>query len=298
MSTLFERFADDVIAQLKDGYDLTYVDYRDRLSDTQVAALIRKDMESFDEENWEWAADSRHDGATHAIKDEIAWVAKDWEEHDRVKAYVDAGEITDWAEGDYPYDELADAFECTDDWHRVLDAIKERDTSDPYKQLARQTPAVLMRHVVANEDAALYGNHSPKAVWRWLKENAEEGTVLKRTKHNLDVIRSVINESMHSLGYSMGMLVYAVDPGDVYSWPYDTEWVEIVNPFLYIGNYYQGDGYCSEEPLEAVFRVKREHLRTDKDAPGYGWNEVAGVTTSFYECAVRAVPVTQVGAVA
>lgn len=295
VSTVHERLRDDIIAQLKDEYDLCYVAYDDRLSDTQIAALVRGDWETFDEDNWEWFADNRRDGATHESKDEIASVVKDWEEHDRVKTYVDAGEVTDWAEGDYPYDQLADAFEYTEEWHEVIGSIQDRDISNPYRDLAHQSGTILMRQVIAGEDAALYGNHTPTAVIEWLKESAEEGTVLKRNKHNLDVVRSVIAESMHSLGYSMGMLVYAMDVGDLYDMPYDTEWVEIINPFLYIGNYYQGDGYCSEQPLHATFRVKRADLRTDKDAPGYGWNEVAGVYTSAYECKVRAVPTTTKG---
>jgi hypothetical protein len=285
---LFEKFRDDVIAQLKDDYALTHVDYNDRLMSEQIDAVVAGDWETVVTSNMDWEGENRHHGATYEIKDEVESVAKDWEVHDRVKAYVDAGVITDWAEGDYPYDELADDFEHTPQWDEVLEAIKERDTSDPYKQLAGQSGQVLMRQVIANEDVALYGNHSPSAVIAWLKENLEPGSVLKRNKHNLDVVRSVISESMHSLAYSMGMIVYAANVGDLYEMG-DCEYVEVVNPYLYIGNYYQGDGYCSEKPLDAVFRIKRSELTTDTGAAGYGWNEVAGVYTSAYEATVRKV---------
>lgn len=290
---LFEKFRDDVIAQLKDCYHLTYVDYNDKLMKEQIDAVVAGDFEALYSSTMDWEGESRHHGATYEIKDEVESVAKDWAEHDRVKAYVDAGVITDWAEGDYPYDELVDAFEDTDEWHAVLEAIKERDTSNPHKQLAGQSGSVLMRQVIANEDVALYGNHSPSAVIAWLKENLEPGSTLKRNKHNLDVVRSVISESMHSLAYSMGMIVYAANVGDIYDmgWPGedDESYVEVVNPYLYIGNYYQGDGYCSDEPLDAVIRIKRSELTTDTGAPGYGWNEVAGVYTSAYEATLRKV---------
>lgn len=285
---LHEKLRDDVIAQLKDGYDLTHVDQGDKLMSEQIDGVVAGDWEKVwgSSEDWEYL--NRDGGARYEIKDEVAWVVKEWEEHDRLMTYIDAGEITDLDDFD-DYGTLADKFEETAEWYEVLEAIKERDTSDPYKELAHRSGSVLMRQVIAGEDASLYGNHNPRAVLDWLIENAEEGTVLKRNKHNYEVVRSVIAESMHSLAYSMGMLVYAADVGDLYDMG-DVEWVEIVNPFLYIGNYYQGDGYCSDKPLDAVFRVKRSDLTTDTGAAGYGWNEAAGVYTSAYEAELRPVP--------
>jgi hypothetical protein len=258
---------------LRPEYDLVYVDQGDKLDDEQVGYVVAAEWPALWESNAEWESENRHDGARYEAKDVLK---------DTLTSWVRGGTDSD------RYTELYDEFKGSQWWDDLIDEIKDRDRSDAWKELAHMTPQVLMRHVLAGEDSALYGNHSPTAVWRWLRDACEEGSVFKRTKHNLDVIRAVTAESMHSLAYSMGMLVYATDVGDLYDMG-DVEWVEVVNPFLYIGNYYNGDGYCSDEPLHGTFRIKRKDLRTDKSAPGYGWDEVAGVYTSAYEAEVRAV---------
>jgi hypothetical protein len=310
IKTVFEHLRDDTIAQLREGYHLVDIDYNDKLMDSQVDALVAGDFESLHDSVDENLRDHRWEGANYYIADEVHDVIAGWRAIDRIAqlhAAHDVGEpagrgaiTADLDEDEFDcegawqgYDDLWDSFEHTAEYEAVREAISERDNSNPARDLAHATPAVLMRHVVANEDTALYGNFTVTAVIKWMREHAEEGTVFKRNAHNIKVVQEVMAESMHSQAWSMGMLVYATDPGDLYDMPYDTEWVEIVNPYLYLGNYYQGDGYCSDEPLDAVFRVKRADLRTDRGAPGYGWNQVAGVYTSAYECEVRAVPVPE-----
>lgn len=330
---LATRLRDAAIADLGEKYELIYVDQGDRLSDDQIAAVVAGDWDKLWESNEDWESYSRHQGALYHAEDAVDLVVNRWmrEEYLETTIYeelgLDAGDYPHYfrpgaqrcercsiigaggdayEEGactghdDWPlpdYDEFRDNFKSYDSaYDEIVDAIKERDSSDPYKQLAYASGRVLMRQVVADEDAALYGNHTPTAVIAWLQENLEPGSVLKRNQHNLKVVRSVIAESMHSLAYSMGMLVYAADVGDLYDLPADVEYVEVVNPYLYIGNYYQGDGYCSEEPLDAVIRIKRADLTTDKGAAGYGWDEVAGVYVSAYEAEVRPVVTEEVSA--
>lgn len=255
-------------------YDLTYVDQGDKLTDEQVGYVVAAEWEALWESNHEWESDNRRDGAEYHAKEVLSDTLEQWVRLERITE-----EEADEAEDDFKY---------SSEWDLLLEDIEQRDKSDVWRALADRTPAVLMRHVLADEDSSLYGNHSPTAVWKWLRDHCEEGSTFKRTKHNLDVIRDVITEAMHSLSYSMGMLVYAADVGDLYKMG-DVEWVEVVNPFLYIGNYYNGDGWCSEEPLQGTFRIRRKDLRTDASAPGYGWNEVAGVYTSPYEVEVRPI---------
>lgn len=51
---LAAQLADEIIGRLSKSYDLVYVDYRDQLTDTQVASLVRGD-DGWLEESWEWA---------------------------------------------------------------------------------------------------------------------------------------------------------------------------------------------------------------------------------------------------
>lgn len=291
--TVVQAFADAVIEAMDEKYELVWNDYRDGLGRDQIEAVVAGDRDEIDGgTSFDWISDVRYDGARRELDELANKVRDEWEREEQVEALVANGTITDWGEGDFDYGRLEEDFHDSTYWDEARFVMEERDTSDPVKDLAHHTGKVLMRHVLANEDAALYGNHGNREVLEWLAANAEEGSSIPVNTHNLDVVSAVTAESMHSLAYTMGMLVYAVDLGDIYDFPHDTEWVEVINPYLYLGNYYQGDGYCSEKPLEATIRIKRSDLRTDRGAPGYGWDEVAGVYVSAYEAKIRAVPTT------
>lgn len=290
MSTINEKFRDAVIAQLRDTYDLVFVNYDDKFTPEQVDHVVAGDWESLYETTEEWESDSRYRNAVDDATTEVNDVARQWAREDTVRTLVEAGEVVlaDGEEVD-DIDFTSGSFAGTSEFDEIVDEIRDRDDSNPHKELAHHTGRVLMRAVIAGEDDAIsYTTPTATDVIRWLNEHAEPGTVLKRNQHNVKVVREVLNECSPEFGYLMGMLVYAVDVGDLYDMPNDTEYVEVVNPYLYLGNYYQGDGYC-EGPLDAVFRIKRADLRTDKGAPGYGWDEVAGVYTSYYECEIRTV---------
>lgn len=274
-----QALRDAVIANLDEGYDLCYVDQGDKLMSDQIDAVVAGDWESLWESNEEWYSDNRRHGAEYHAEEETKDVIRSWAIRDQ-----------------RDYDDLYEEFKDTEEWDEVILAIQDRDTSDPYRDLAKRSGRVLMRQVIAGEDDAIsFRRPTPTEVIAWLKEYAEPGTVLKRNKHNLDVVRATLNETSPEHGYVMGMIVYAADVSDLYDLG-DVEYVDIVNPYLYLGNYYQGDGFCSEEPLDATFRVKRKDLRTDKGAPGYGWDEVAGVVTSYYEADIKPVKQQEEGA--
>lgn len=268
------------LAELDEKYYLVYIDRGDELGRDQVAALARGDFETLWESITDWEGEARHRSASESVNDLVEGIAQRWE---RTFDVDSADLVAEW--------------ESTDDDERLREVIYDRDQSDVIGDLARNTSRVLMRTVVKGEDDCWYGgawpNLTPTDVITGLRDAAEPGTVLKRNKHNVDVVRSVLNEAFHTNAYLMGMLVYAVDPTELHDLGGNAEYVDIVNPYLYLGNYYMGDGWCSDKPLQGVFRVKREDVRTDRDAPGYGWDEVAGVVTSYYEAEIRPVPATE-----
>jgi hypothetical protein len=123
-----------------------------------------------------------------------------------------------------------------------------------------------------------------------LRRCAEEGSVIKRNHHNLKVVKDTLLECSPEYSVLLGMIVYAADVGDLYDLG-DTEYVEVTDPYLYLGNPFAGTGWVGDEPLKGTIRIKRSDLTTDSGAFGYGWNDVTGgVTVSAYEATVTAVP--------
>ena len=267
-----EVLAAEVEKRLEKGYELVYVDYNDQLSTEQVAALARNDMEGLFTSRFEdFESESRHMSAMEISMEVAKEVIRDWEaEHDE-----DLGEVLD-------------DWEASDERDDIIDTIKDRDTSNPLKELAHRTGRVLMRSIIVHEDDAWSRQQvKPTEVINAYVECAEEGTVFKRNKHNLQLVRGILNECSPEHSTLLGMIVYAVDVGDLYDLP-NCEYVDIINPHLYLGNPFMGDGFC-DGPIDGIIRVKREDMRTDRDAFGYGWDEVAGVVTSYYDVEIKPV---------
>jgi len=97
---------------------LMYVDYRDSLTDEQVVKLLTGDdgRLAVDESIWEWASDQEWDATEQVIKD--ACEAED----------IDPDDLDD---------------ECRE---HLREIARERDTSDPYADLLRQTGDKLFRY--------------------------------------------------------------------------------------------------------------------------------------------------------
>jgi hypothetical protein len=273
MSEQLDALKDEVIENLDPKYELVYVDYRDRLTDDQVRALVRSDWDDLWESLSDWESESRETAAAEIAYEVTKAVIRGWEARD-----------------ERDYDDLWDEFRFTPQYDAVMEAIKDRDDGEWLHQLCRQTPAVLMRSLIVDEDHGWsFQPLTPSEVIKAYVECAEPGTVLKRNKHNLDLVRGILNESSPEHSVLLGMIVYAVDVEAIYLLSYDTEYVDVINPHLYLGNPFAGSGWC-DGPCKGTFRIKREDLRTDRDAFGYGWDEVAGVVTSYYEAEIRAVP--------
>lgn len=267
-STLFDeaeydlrkKFYDDCVAALEDDYELIYIDYRDSLSDGQVNALVARDWESLDESIREWDWHVRYDSAD-CISKEVA---------DQIEAQ---GALT---HGPDIGREVRNEFELSDWWDELRFEIYDRDRSNPIRDLARNTGRVLMRQVLS-ADPRLRTGDTTELVDELLADLRIEGNA-----HNRHAIYETLKECEDWLS---AMIVYAVDVADLYD-SMNADEVEIVNPYLYLGNPYAGDGYCQER-LDGSITLLRDELTTDKGAFGYGWDEVAGVVTGAYECGIR-----------
>jgi hypothetical protein len=259
-----EHLADAIIENLAKSYDLVYVDYRDELSAEDAAALVRGDTDAVFESMWEWEADNRWD-ACEAIIGELADdVVTNWEHED-----------------DADYSELL-AELPGDEYDRVRFTIEERDSSDWVRDLIRNTPNVLLRINVIDEDHGY--SFEEVAVERVL-----EDVKLPVTPENVATMNSTLAECSPEYSVLMGYWIVGADLSDIYDLPVEPDAeVEIVNPYLYLGNPFVGSGFISERPFEGTVRVKRSDLKTDKDAFGYAVDEVyGGLSPSSFECVIR-----------
>lgn len=263
-AALVTELADEIIKRLDDTYDLVYVDYRDQLSDSQVSALVRGD--DWLQESAEWESDNRYAGAKHIIGELAEEIVREWSDQ--------AG-----ADLDFLLDALRDG---VGEFDRVRLAVEARDSGGWVNQLMRQTPSVLLRINVLDEDHAYC--YEAVAARRVLKEIG-----LHATRANIETLNDVLANASPEYSVLMGYWIVGAEVSGIHELPSDPEAeIEIVNPYLYLGNPFSGSGFISERPLEGRVRVKREDLRTDRDAFGYPVDQIyGGLRTSDFDCALR-----------
>lgn len=260
-----KALGDQLIAGLDREYDLIYVAHDDKLTDKQVAAITRGDSEALWESTWEWESDCRYQSAKEIIERDAKDIVREWE-----------------SENDEDYDDLVDAFEGTDEWDRVRYEIDDRDSGQWMRDLINATPRVLLRISVLDEDHAYsFEDVSPARVLH--------DVGLPITDGNVKVMDATLAECSPEFSVLLGYWIVGADVGQLYDLPADDDAeVEIVNPHLYLGNPFAGSGFISENAFTGTVRVRREDLRTDKDAFGYAVTEVyGGLRASDFEAEIR-----------
>lgn len=260
---LVKKLADEIIERLDKSYDLVYVDYRDQLTDTQVSALVRGD--EWLDESWDFESESKYESAKREIDDLASDVIREWSD-----------------EADADLDFIRDAFRHSEEWDRVRFEIEERDDGSWVKRLVDLTPNVILRINVIDEDHGYaFQDVAPERVL------VDLGVPLPATKANFETVEQVLLETSPEFSVLLGYWIVGADVSDLYELP-GVDDVEIVNPYLYLGNPFTGSGFISERPLEATVRVKRDDLRTDKDAFGYSVDKIyGGLNPSSFEAKVQ-----------
>lgn len=260
--------ADAIIAGLDRTYDLVYVDYRDQLSTEQVAYLVRRDYDSLWDSTAEWESDARYDSVKQIIEAAALDVVRDWE-----------------LEDDADYDGLDGELEGTEDFDRVRFEIEERDAGGWPRQLAAQSGSVLLRLPVAALDEDHAFAYEPVSAMQVLTRLG-----IEPTDEDLAAVTYVLDNATPEWSTLMGYWVIGAHVSDVYDLPDDPDaMIEIVNPHLYLGNPFAGDGFVSDKPLHTTITVRRDALTTDGDAFGYSLDDIyGGLNPSDFEATIRA----------
>jgi hypothetical protein len=263
-----KALGDELIEAMPKKTDLIYVSQGDRLTDEQVAAVVSGDTDKL----WDLLSDWESDTKADAVANDIAAGAKEivnrWERED-----------------DEDYTELLSAFDWTcEEWDRVRDLMEERESGDWFKDLMNGCSDVLMRVEAIGEDEG----------WSFepvRPEQVIEAAGIPDTEENRRILQAALAEVSPEHHVVMGYWIFGADVSEIFALPNeeDTE-VEVTNPHLYLGNPFAGNGWLAEEPLQVTIRIKREALRTDADAFGYGVSEIfGGLSGSQYSSTITAV---------
>lgn len=225
---------------------LVDVDYRDELTPEQVQSCI--------------------EGGSDVIREELD--GSDWRyEAEMASAayYADNLPSLLW--------ELYDS--DVDFRDEVLEVLRDRDDSDPVRDMIRQTPSVLMRYAVAVDVGTDTADAAVFDVAAALGLSGDEYLA------NRDAIASMLADSAPYVGPIY--VVWYGDPGDViaatdahhYGNP-EPSVIQWRDPYLVMLDGMNGAG--ADVQLDAVVSVPWDAGRVcvDSEGPGYSWTEVAG----------------------
>lgn len=228
--------------------ELVYVDYRDGFTPEQVEDLLR---DGYCEHTDEWISERQWESACD-LADEMFKEACDDDE-----LYLDLE------------DEWRDSSERSD----LIDSIVEADTSNPYKDLLRNTGTMLFRvqpdedHMAWLSPEALDADGPGKAL-------AELGLDLDFAPAVAEILPEIAGYACEGGAHFLPAIVFSANPSDLWPYPEDAD-VTISDPFLWLTNPWSGNGYGVVAKGCSV-TVKRSDIHTDRHAWGYGANDVFG----------------------
>lgn len=250
---------------LDEKYELVWISQGDGLSDKQVALLLGGE-DIFDSKEFadleEWIDGSRYERAIEVIKEIL-----DDNEFDILDNHPDE------------LDELR--FEVTD-----------RDQSDPYTGLVRETRYLLMRYDV---DVAVGTDWSSSE--QELAEQAEDLANTLGFASDPTVANLIASGLLPEAGYGghawilfyasvaqMWEAVQAYHGLRAEDRPHAK--ITFTTPYLLVLDALNGAGFDLELPVDVTLPFTPQRLTTDAGAPGYSWDDVAGVVKSAYSAEV------------
>ena len=223
--------------------DLVYVDYRDELSPGQVEEII-------------------HEGWSESVDE---WISEaQWE-----SAWKMAGDLLERNPG------------LLIERHELADEVRELDTSDPYRDLLRNTGSMQFRYSPPEDDMVWLGDITDTAE----KLHAELGL----PDEFLPVLRDSIWAEIEGYTISGGgfgaTFVFSCNPSDLLG----KERIVVHEPFLWLCNPWAGNGW-GEVAEGCTVTLDMEDVHVDKFAWGYGADDVFGgliLPDSAIEAAVK-----------
>jgi hypothetical protein len=212
--------------------ELVYVDYRDSFCPEDVEKIIHGD---YSDQTDEWI-------------NEMQWTS--------------ANELADQLLAD---NELEHSDE---DREALVERIMELDTSNPYKDLMRNTGHMLFRYSPSEDDMVWLSDEldSPEATLEALGLPAEFLPTVT------EILPEIAGYKWEGGGCFGATFVFSCNPADLWT---GAEEIIVSDPFLWLTNPWSGNGY-GEVAEGCTVTLKMADVHVDKCAWGYGADNVFG----------------------
>lgn len=249
---------DDITAHMDKSYDLIYVDYRDTISDAELFEIIEQGEYLDHVDRW-------YEEQRDTYLDEII--------RGLLMLHRVRHASPEQLEEGFDEDDDDDLEVSSDVREALIEAVCERDTSDPLDQLLRNTGNVLWRYRInfGDTDDPIHFLTS---------------VGLPLSLHNISVARVVLtcdesNEEAFVIWYGdcRGPVMSALNQ----AWGNDEapDTITFTNPELVFLDGGSGDTARFEGTITLPF--DRDNLTPDKGSPICGWDEIADVCKPYYD---------------
>lgn len=258
------------LARLREGIaglryvELSYVAYDDHLRDEQIDAYLAHDWETIHESIEEWESDQRWDN-TRAIIDELL-------------QGIDSEFFAN-------FDDLD-----PDDADEMRYAVEDKDTSDPIRDLVRNTPNQLFRATIARPGRNWYifhdGEYAKAQAWV-AGQLYGAGVPLLPAARIADNVLRECGDWIHD-GHTLDVIWY----GDIETLAKAEagDRLEFTDPHIVLLDRMNGSGYDTRLDFDITVTLDEERMpHLDRTGWGYGWDAVAGVYAPAYATDVRVI---------
>lgn len=248
-----DAIAARVEAALDEHYTLVWAAYDDQFSEEQLAEMFTEgtDPESF----MDWYSDAARDAAQEVI-------------------HALVPDPHEWVE--FHHSEQIDELRIT---------IEERDNSEVFDQLLRNTGSVLLRYAVTEDEEF---DLEPDS-WRW--DEAEVNAAARKLGDLLPGVDFTFLPELRELvqNATYGGTLYVLWYGDVDevvkasfddATPRTITWTD---PSVVCLDRYNGSGHDVQlKGLTLTLPWSRERITPDSQGFGYGWDQVCGLNKGAY----------------
>lgn len=236
---------DATVAELKERYDLVYIDYRDELSDEDVQNLLNGEVDKVEERLEEYTSENRHRGAEYEVEQLLT-------------------------------DEQRELLEEHDLLYDLQDEIKDRDESDPIRDMLRNTPQKLMT-VDLDHEVPDYTLREDDEFEQILADIAEAAGI------ELAANRDALAEMVGNASYGGRLMVIWYGDAEAAIGATKATWTD---PSLLVYNGWNGSGFDGEVKGSVTRDLKAGDIVLDSTRGRYSWEQIAGVHRPAYSCSV------------
>lgn len=245
---LYALYAD----QLRSEYHLFYVDRDDELPEPAVDLLLDGDVLAARDHLHEYVWETIAEGSWYAVTEELVTNA----EHREI---------------------LEDA----DQLQELRYAIEERDVSDPFAEVLRNTPDVFVRF---DTGYAVETNYASSA-------EDQETTLREIADHlsiDLETNRAALTEmTLNAISGGELYVIWSADLTELQELQAGVSVLEWTDPHLVVLSSWNGSGWEAQITGTVRLRHQQGALTRDNAGPGYGWSEVCGgLIRSYYATSV------------